>query len=157
MIYEHAVAADAGALTELRLAYLAEDLGEMPEAEVVALRRQLPGYFRKSLGKSLFGYVAREGGEIAACALMLIMEKPMSPAFSNGRTGMVLNVYTRPAFRRQGHARRLMGLMLADARALELSAVDLKATEAGEPLYRSLGFADSGQKYKNLTWRPQRR
>ena len=153
MIFTRAAAADIPALTELRLAYLAEDFGALADAEAESFRRALPGYFRENLDRRLLGYVAREGGAAVACALLLLVDKPMSPAFPNGRTGTVLNVYTRPAWRRRGCARRLMEMLLADAKERGLCRIELKATAAGAPLYRSLGFTDDGDKYSLLTWR----
>ncbi len=153
MEFERAVPADAEELTRLRLAYLAEDLGPMPAEEEAALAAALPDYFRRMLRRGLRGYVAREGGRTVACALLLTVEKPMSPAFPNGRTGTVLNVYTEPAFRRRGCAKRLMKMLLEDAREGELSVVELKATEAGAPLYRSVGFRESGTEYTLMAWR----
>ena len=154
MRFERADAADIEALTALRLAYLAEDRG-LTDAEAAALRERLPGYFARHLDRDLRGYIAREGGEAAACVLLLVVEKPMSPAFPNGMTGTVLNVYTRPDFRRGGCAKRLMALLMADATAMGLSVVELKATACGHPLYRSLGFQDSGSEYRAMRWTPE--
>ena len=156
MIFTRASAADIPALTELRLGYLAEDFGALDDAQAEAFREALPGYFRENLNRRLLGYIAREGGEAVACALLLLVDKPMSPAFPNGRTGAVLNVYTRPAGRRRGCARRLMEMLLADAKERGLCRIELKATADGAPLYRSLGFTDGGDKYSLLTWRDPR-
>ncbi len=67
-----------------------------------------------------------------------------------GRTGTVLNVYTRPEFRRHGIAGRLMRLLLAEAAELKLDFVELKATDSGYSLYKSLGFEDVVTKYHNM-------
>ena len=83
----------------------------------------------------------------------LIVEKPMSPAFLNGKTGTVLNVYTRPAFRRKGWGRCVMEALLAEARERSLSVVELKSTEAGYALYRAVGFADDVSGYHLMKWR----
>jgi ribosomal protein S18 acetylase RimI-like enzyme len=74
----------------------------------------------------------------------------MSPAFMSGKTGIVLNVYTRPESRRQGHARKLMEAMLADAKAMDLAVIELKATDDGYPLYRSLGFEDDSTTHRAM-------
>ena len=58
----------------------------------------------------------------------LIVEKPMSPAFINGRTGMVLNVYTCPSYRRRGCAKIIMEVLLSEAKKMEISVIELKAT-----------------------------
>lgn len=54
-----------------------------------------------------------------------------------GFVGMVL---THPDYRRRGFARQLLVELLARASAIGIETLKLDATEAGEPLYRSLGF-----------------
>lgn len=83
----------------------------------------------------------------------LIVEKPMSPAFINGRTGMVLSVYTCPSYRRRGCAKIIMEVLLSEAKKMEISVIELKATEDGYPLYRSVGFEDDGSKYHIMRWK----
>ena len=88
-----------------------------------------------------------------SCAFFLIVEKPMSPAFINGRTGMVLNVYTCSPYRRRGCARLVMETLLSEAKRMEISVIEVKATEDGYPLYRSVGFEDDGSKYHIMRWK----
>lgn len=144
---EYAKTADIAALTELRLAYLEEGHGKLSEEEAVIIRRDLPGYFERNLNQNLFCYLVREQEEIAACAFLLVVEKPMSPAFITGKTGAVLNVYTKLSCRRKGYARQMMEKLLADAVAKNLSVVELKSTEDGYRLYQSVGFADDVPAY----------
>ncbi len=87
-----------------------------------------------------------------ACAFLLIVEKPMSPAFITGRTGTVLNVYTSPAYRHRGYAKMIMKKLLSDAVEKNLSVVELKSTDAGYHLYRSVGFTDDMSKYHFMKW-----
>lgn len=150
MIFEKADTEDIAQLTELRLAYLTEDLGKLKEKERQIIRSSLPDYFMRNLNHTIFGYAAKSGQEIAACALLLVIEKPVSPSFITGKTGTVLNVYTKPEYRRKGLARRLMNMLMADASAMHLSVVELKATEAGYPLYQSLGFQDAASEYHRM-------
>lgn len=153
MIYTKATMEDIAQLTELRLAYLAEDNGGLEENDFEAIKRDLPDYFMRNLNKSIFGYVAKSGEEIIACALLLAIEKPISPAFITGKTGIVLNVFTKPEYRHKGHARKVMGMLMEGAAEMGLSVVELKATEAGYPLYKSLGFRDATQKYHQMNWK----
>jgi GNAT superfamily N-acetyltransferase len=152
MIVERAGEGDIDELVELRIAYLTEDDGPLDADVAESIRRGLPDYYRRHLGRDIFAYAIREDGRIASCALLLVTEKPMSPAFITGRTGTVLNVYTRPESRRRGFARRLMESLLGDAQAMDLSVVELKATEDGYPLYLSVGFADDESKYHPMKW-----
>ena len=48
----------------------------------------------------------------------------MSPAFITGKTGTVLNVYTRQEYRKQGYAKQLMNVLLEDAKANALSVMN---------------------------------
>ena len=150
MTYEKATTKDISVLTDLRIAYLQEDLGVIAEEDLQKLQTSLPGYYEKHLNKDLMVYVAREEDAIVSCAFLLIVEKPMSPAFITGKTATVLNVYTKEEHRRKGHAKKLMTEMLEDARAQDVSVIELKATEDGYPLYKSIGFEDAKAHYHNM-------
>lgn len=152
MNIELALTSDIDALTALRLAFLREDFGQLDPELADTLATALPDYFREHMDRDLFCFVAREGETIAATAMLLVTVKPPSPAFINGRTGTVLNVYTRPEYRRRGLARRLMERLMEYARAAELSVMNLKATDAGHPLYLSAGFTDERSKYHPMQW-----
>jgi hypothetical protein len=54
-------------------------------------------------------------------------------------------VLTRPEYRRQGLARRLLDDALATADRRGLATLKLDATEEGRPLYESLGFIVEGR------------
>lgn len=152
MIYSKAIKEDIEQLTELRIAYLTEDNGKLKANDLETIKRDLPNYFIRNLNKTIFGYVARYEREIIACALLLVIEKPMSPAFITGKTGTVLNVYTKSEHRHNGHARKLMNMLMDDVSVMELSVVELKATENGYQLYKSLGFNDVISKYHQMAW-----
>lgn len=148
MIFEKATIKDINGLTDLRLAYLQEDLGVITDKELI--QESLPGYYEKHLNKDLMVYVARDDEDIVACAFLLIVEKPMSPSFITGKTGTALNVYTKPEYRNKGYAKKLMTMMLEDATAQDVSVIELKSTEDGYLLYRSVGFEDVVAKYHNM-------
>lgn len=152
MRFERADQNDGRQLTDLRIAYLKEDLGEIKEETLLSIEASLPGYFIRHLNDDLIVYVARNEREIVACAMLLIVEKPMSPSFITGKTGTVLNVYTKPDYRQRGCAKALMKMLLKDAADKNLSFVELKATEDGYPLYKSLGFEDTVSKYHLMKW-----
>lgn len=152
MVVENANIEDVALLTELRLEYLKEDHGKLSKSDIEIIRRDLPDYFKKNLNQNIFCYLIREKEEIAACAFLLVVEKPMSPAFITGRTGTVLNVYTKPQYRHKGYAKGIMNKLLSDAVEKNLSVVELKSTEDGHRLYQSVGFADEVSKYHSMKW-----
>ena len=150
MIFDKATKKDIGVLTDLRIAYLNEDLGVISDENLELMKSTLPSYYTKHLNKDLMVYVAREGEDIVSCAFLLIVEKPMSPSFITGKTGTVLNVYTKPDYRKKGYAKKLITTMLEDAKAEGMSIIELKATEDGYSLYKSVGFEDVVAKYHNM-------
>lgn len=152
MNVEKAGREDVETLVKMRLSYLIEDNGSLDAQDLVIIKRELPGYFQVHLNRDLFAYVIRDGQTIVSCAFLLIVEKPMSPAFINGRTGIVVNVYTYPAYRRRGCARIIMETLLSEAKKMEISAVELKATTDGYLLYRSVGFHEEDSKYHIMKW-----
>jgi GNAT superfamily N-acetyltransferase len=142
---------DLGQLIELRLAYLTDDFGQLGQDQVLQLREELPNYFQRHLGNDLLAFAARtDDGAIVSCAWLLLVEKPPSPRFPNGRTGVLFNVYTMPGHRRQGLARRTMGTLIEEAYRRKLDVLELHATDDGYPLYRSLGFADDSTTHKAM-------
>ena len=52
---------------------------------------------------------------------------------------------TLSALRRQGIARRMVSMLIERAWNRGATEISLDATEAGRPLYRALGFRDSGE------------
>ena len=150
MVFDKATIKDIDVLTDLRIAYLNEDLGVITDENLELMQATLPSYYEKHLNKDLLAYVARDEMDIVSCAFLLIVEKPMSPSFITGKTGTVLNVYTKLEYRKKGYAKKLMTMMLEDAKAEGVSVIELKATEDGYSLYKSVGFEDVVAKYHNM-------
>ena len=66
------------------------------------------------------------------------------PTYHNptGRKGYIMNMYTRPAYRRMGIAYHVLDLLIRDAREKGVTSVSLEATSAGRPLYEKYGFTN---------------
>ena len=64
------------------------------------------------------------------------------PTYHNpsGKKAYIMNMYTRPDYRRRGIARRVLELLTAEAEMRQIDAVTLEATAAGRPLYEAFGF-----------------
>lgn len=146
---EKATRNDIDTLTQLRLDYLTEDYGSLTDEQIIQIKSSLPDYYRKHLNKDLFVFVAREP-TIVACCFLLVAEKPANPNFITGHTGTIMNVYTKPEYRKQGLAKSLLQQLIAEADSMKLDFIELKATDAGYPLYQSLGFEDVMTKYHSM-------
>jgi ribosomal protein S18 acetylase RimI-like enzyme len=152
-----AVTDDISQLVGMRLAYLIEDHGGMLPEHRDRLEQDLPTYFHKNLNHTLYAYVAEDKGDIVTTVLMVIIEKPGNPHFLSGKTGLLLNVYTKPDYRRQGIAASLINMAIEDAKKLDLSHIELSATPSGFHLYQKLGFVVEQPNYPSMKYHIQNR
>ena len=81
--------------------------------------------------------------KVIGCATLCYLE--MMPTFSHptGKRAHLMNVYTNDTYRRQGIAFQMVNMLIEEAKEKGVTEISLGATEAGRPLYRKLGFADS--------------
>jgi len=62
-----------------------------------------------------------------------------------GPQGLIVNVYTEPAWRRNGLAALVVETIIAWSRANELAGLVLHAAPLGRPLYERLGFVATNE------------
>ena len=64
------------------------------------------------------------------------------PTYHNpsGKKAYIMNMYTRPEYRRQGIAQRMLDILINDAKERGISFITLEATRMGRPLYEKAGF-----------------
>lgn len=84
-----------------------------------------------------------DAGQAVGCATLCYIG--LMPTFDHptGRRAHLMNVYTRRACRRQGAARRMVELLVGEARRRGVTEISLDTTDAGRPLYEACGFAPS--------------
>ena len=84
-----------------------------------------------------------ENEKTIGCATLCYIE--MMPTFSHptGRRSHLMNVYTAPDYRVQGMARRMVEMLIEEAKRRGVTEISLDATASGRPLYRKLGFRES--------------
>jgi GNAT superfamily N-acetyltransferase len=83
-----------------------------------------------------------EGDDIMVAGGGVILRQllPRPGSLQGGEEAYILNVYVHPQYRRRGLARRLMQAILLWSEQCQCVRIALHASEAGEPLYISLGF-----------------
>jgi GNAT superfamily N-acetyltransferase len=79
-------------------------------------------------------------GRLVSCAVGVIEQRLSGPDNPTGAIGYVFSVATDPDHRRRGYSRACMIRLLSWFAQRGVTAVDLRASPEGEPLYRSLGF-----------------
>jgi GNAT superfamily N-acetyltransferase len=131
-------------LVDFRIAYLLSD-GKLTAKEREAFAAQIGDYFDRHLNLDCECFLAEEDdGEFVSVVVMIECEKPANRAFKNGKTAMLMNVYTKPEHRRKGIASRLLDVVIIYARNQKISCIDLSATVMGRPLYEKHGFKTRG-------------
>ena len=87
------------------------------------------------------GWIAvADSGEPVGGGGLIVIPWPPGPMTMDPRCGFVFNVYTTPAHRKQGLARRLMDAMHDYCRAEGIERVVLNASTFGKPLYDAIGY-----------------
>lgn len=84
-----------------------------------------------------------ENGEPVACANLCYLS--MMPTFSHptGNRAHLMNVYVKKEFRRKGLAKKMLELLIEEAKSRKVTEISLDATEKGRPLYESMGFSSN--------------
>jgi GNAT superfamily N-acetyltransferase len=113
-------------------------LDMMDVAYEVLLRYEIPA-------GSTRVWVIEDGGQIAASGALKFTD--WLPRPDGLRRGLVYvhSVYTEPAYRRQGLARRVLTAMIAYCRDNGWPRLSLHASELGRGLYEDLGFKPTNE------------
>ena len=146
-----AVRADVDLIIRLRLDYLRSTDENLSNSDKERILAQLQTYFPSHLGESFHAQLAFLEETIVSCAFLVIDERPANPSFISGRVGTILNVFTYPAYRRQGIGGKVVSAIIAVAKENQVARISLKATSSGKPLYEKLGFHPDNQIYTNMT------
>ena len=89
--------------------------------------------------------VVEQDGAVVASAVALLQQRLPTPGTLDGTYGWLEQVATTPEARGRGHARACVLAALDWLRRQGVREAQMQSTEAGEPLYRELGFADDPQ------------
>ena len=141
LVYKRATLADLDILTETRIEVLRAANRLDASAEMTQVERATLAYYRSALADgSHTAYLVFDGdvfvgaGGVSYYAVMPTYHNP------TGRKAYIMNMYTRPAYRRCGIAARTLDLLVQDARGRGVHAISLEATSMGRPLYEAYGF-----------------
>jgi GNAT superfamily N-acetyltransferase len=153
-----AIASDAAVIARHRVAMF-RDMGQVPTDELAsqllnASTSALAVFLRE---RTYVGYlaVAADQHVIAGAGVHI---RPQLPRISSdgtyiatGQVPLLVNVYTEPEWRRRGIARALVVALMRWAADEGFDQLVLHASDAGRPLYVSLGFAATNE----MGWSPR--
>ncbi len=135
-----ATQADIDLLARNRLAFtsLTHNVGN--PSEYIA---RTADYLRRHIkDDSLISFIAVDNGLIVSSCILSIYETLPVPSCPSGKTGLLLNVYTLEAYKRQKLAYKLLLMLIEEAKRIGVEKIQLTNTEEGYPLYKKLGFTE---------------
>lgn len=82
---------------------------------------------------------------VIGCASISYIEIMPTYSHPTGKRAHLMNVYTRADYRRKGIARKLVRMLIKEAKEKGVTEISLDSTDLGRELYESLGFCKSDE------------
>ena len=141
--YRKAAAVDVELLVKTRIEVLLAANGLPDDTDMDEVEKQSRIYYERAIPDGTHTAVLVFDGEQFAGTGGISYYQVM-PTYHNptGRKGYIMNMYTRPAYRRMGIAYHVLDLLIRDAREKGVTFISLEATSAGRPLYEKYGFTN---------------
>ena len=140
--FRKATPEDIDLLVRTRIEVLRAANGLTGAADMSEVEKQSYEYYKKALADETHTalLVFDQGHFIGAGGISYYR---VMPTYHNptGRKAYIMNMYTRPEYRRKGIAFHTLDLLVQDAREKGITSVSLEATAAGRPLYEKYGFS----------------
>lgn len=119
-----------------------EEMGAADATELDRVTQISRDYFNEALRSGTYkAWVAESAdGAVIAGGGIVVAAWPGYPGEPAARRAWILNMYTEPAARRKGIARKLMEVMIDWCREERFLFVALHASDFGRSIYQALGF-----------------
>ena len=120
-------------------------LREEGAKEDIDLRPALRDYYTRHISDGTFvSWLAVDGEKIVGTSGMSFVEKPPYFGCPNGKMGLLSSMFTDPEYRRRGIAKKLLSLVVEEAREYGCGTVQITASDMGVLLYTDFGFVHNG-------------
>lgn len=141
LTYKFAGIDDLDILTATRVQVL-RAANELPDsADMSLVEKESYAYYKKALsdGSHIALLVFDEEKFVGAggVSFFTVMPTYHNP---NGQKAYIMNMYTDPAYRRQGIASHTLDLLVKETQKRGITHISLEATKTGRPLYEKYGF-----------------
>ena len=141
LVYKKATIKDIEILTKSRVQVLiaANKLPENTNMENV--KEKSYEYYREALKDgSHTAYLVFDGGILVGTGGVSYYR--VMPTYHNqgGRKAYIMNMYTKPEYRRKGIAKKTLDLLVKEAKSRGIQDILLEATDMGRLLYKKYGF-----------------
>lgn len=142
---------DIDLLIDNRIIFLSEIHSKVSDEEVSYLRSSLRKYFKSTLrnGKYIC-WIAEYNNIPVSFGGLLVRDQPGTFEIPDGKIGYIMNMYTAVEYRNKGLASIVFRKLIEVGKNLKLDRLELRATAAGEPVYRKAGFSEPHVKTMDL-------
>lgn len=140
-IYRKATIADLDILTETRIEVLRAANQLDDNVDMSEVKQQSYEYYQMALSDdSHIAYLVYDGDMIVGTGGISYFS--VMPTYHNpsGKKAYIMNMYTKPEYRRKGIAFKTLDLLVDDAKGRGIAAISLEATAMGRALYEKYGF-----------------
>ena len=140
-LYKKATLNDLEILVQTRIEVLRAANKLPTDTDMTEVEKQSFAYYKKALDdQSHIAYLVYDDDKIIGTGGGSFFE--VMPTYHNptGKKAYIMNMYTKPEYRRQGIAYQTLDMLVRDTKALGISAISLEATDMGRPLYEKYGF-----------------
>ena len=140
--FRKATPEDIDLLVRTRIEVLRAANGLTGTTDMSEVEKQSHEYYEKALADETHtAYLVFDHGRFIGTGGISYYR--VMPTYHNptGRKAYIMNMYTRPEYRRKGIVFHTLDLLVQDAREKGINSVSLEATAAGRPLYERYGFS----------------
>ena len=122
-------------------------MGHTQESILDAMKRNCEPWLSRMIVEGKYtGWITEDDNNPVASAGLLVVDWPPHPLDPAGEhRGYLLNVFVEPDYRRRGLAHALVDQCLTEAHRRHIRVVALHTSDAGRPLYETIGFRASSE------------
>lgn len=140
-IYRRANVRDIDILTEMRIEVVRAANKLTEDTDMTLVKEESFYYYTKSFSNGDHtAYLVYDGEVMIGCGGISYYR--VMPTYHNptGKRAYIMNMYTRPQFRRQGIATNILRLLMQEAASKNIREITLEATQEGRSVYEKFGF-----------------
>lgn len=141
LTYKRATIDDLKILTDTRITVLRAANKLSDDVDMSFVKKESYRYYQDALTNDTHvAYLVFDDNEFVGAGGISFFK--VMPTYHNpsGQKAYIMNMYTKPEYRRNGIAFKTLDLLIAEANRKGITSISLEATDMGRPLYEKYGF-----------------